>query len=207
MSNSSDKPSIHAKLRHKAESSIHGGSAPATHGWTVGPASLSLLHELSSNPATASDALKILHELQVHQVELDLQQEHMIEERLAMEKASLRLVDLYEFAPMAYFMVSDAGQIVEGNVLGARMMGVEREDVQNLNLVRLVDPGSRAALQALLEQVHTSGLRHSCRVQALDTHTVSWLDVIASASPDGQHCLVVVMKAASDPLPVLQSLK
>lgn len=206
MTNIFKAPSSHSQLRQKAETSIRGGNAPATHGWTIGAASLTLLHQLASDPATASDALKMLHELQVHQVELDLQQEHMNEEREAIEQSTLRLVELYVFAPMAYFMVSSAGQIAEGNLLGARMMGVERDDVQGQNITRLVDPDSRAALMALLEQVRSSGLRHSCRVQALDTTTLRRLDVIASASPGGQHCLVAVMEVASDPSPVLQAL-
>ena len=196
----------HTQLRQKAETSIRGGSAPATHGWTIGAASLTLLHKLASDPTTASDALKMLHELQVHQVELDLQQEHMNEDRLAIEQSTLRQVELFVFAPVAYFMVSSAGEIAEGNLLGARMIGVERDDLQSHNIIRLAAPDSRAALLALLEQVRSSGLRHSCRVQALDTTKLRWLDVVASASPAGQHCLVAVMEVTSDPSPDLQVL-
>ena len=206
MSNILKESRNHAHLRQKAETSIRGGSAPATHGWTIGAASLTLLHKLASDPATASDALKMLHELQVHQVELDLQQEHMNEDRLAIEQLTLRQVELYVFAPVAYFMVSSAGEIVEGNLLGARMIGVERDDLQSHNILRLAAPDSRAALQALLEQVRSSGLRHSCRVQALDTTKLRWLDVVASASPAGQHCLVAVMEVTTDASPDLQVL-
>ena len=195
----------HTQLRQKAETSILGGSAPASNGWTIGSASLTLLHKLASDPATASDALKLLHELQVHQVELDLQQEHMSEDRLAIEQSMLRQVELYVFAPVAYFMVSSAGEIAEGNLLGARMIGVERDDLQGHNIIRLVPPDSRAALLALLETVLSSGLRHSCRVQALDTTKLRWLDVIASASPAGQHCLIAVMEVSSDPSQGLQA--
>ena len=205
MTNILKEPNSHSHLRQKAEASLRGGIAPATHGWTIGAASLTLLHQLASDPGTASDALKLLHELQVHQVELDLQQEHMNEERHAMEQSALRLADLYVCAPMAYFMVDSAGQIAEGNLLGARMLGVERDDLQSQNITRLADPGSHVAVLALLEQVRSSGLRHSCRVQAFDTTTVRWLDMVASASPGGQHCLVVVMDVASDPAPVLQT--
>ena len=203
MSNILKESRDHAHLREKAETSIRGGSAPATHGWTIGAASLTMLHNLASDPATASDALKMLHELQVHQVELDLQHEHMNEDRLAIEQSTLRQVELYLFAPVAYFMVSSAGEIAEGNLMGARMMGVERDDLQSHNIIRLAAPDNRAALLALLEQVRSSGLRHSCRVQALDTTKLRWLDVVASASPAGQYCLVVVMEIVTDSLPVL----
>lgn len=206
MSSTPATQSTHALLRQKAETSICGGNAPATHGWTIGVASLTLLHQLASDPATASDALKMLHELQVHQVELDLQHEHMNDERLEMEQAMLRLVEMYVFAPMAYFMVGSAGQIAEGNLQGARMMGMERDDLQEHNITRLVDPGSRAPLLNMLEQVNSSRLPLRCRVKALDTTRLKGLDVMASASPSGQHCLVAVMEIANDPAPTLQAL-
>ena len=206
MSSTPVKQSTHAMLRQKAETIIRGGSVPATHGWTIGAASLTLLHQLASDPVTASDALKMLHELQVHQVELDLQHEHMNDERLEMEQATLRLVEMYVFAPMAYFMVSSAGQISEGNLQGARMMGVERDDLQEHNIIRLVDPGSRAALLEMLEQVGSSRLPKRCQVKALDTTRHRGLDVMASAPPSGQQCLVAVMEIVSDTSPVMQVL-
>ena len=199
------EPNTHALLRQKAETSIRGGNAPATHGWTIGAAPLALLHQLASDPATASDALKMLHELQVHQVELDLQHEHMNEERLEMEQATRRLVEMYVFAPMASFMVSSTGQIAEGNFQAARMMGVERDDLPLHNITRLVDPGSRAALLDMLGQVINNALPQRLQVQALDTARRSALDVMASASPSGQHCLVAVMQAVSQAPPVLQA--
>ncbi len=194
-----------AQLRQKAEASIVYGTAPATQGWAIGAASLTLLHELASNPATAGDALKMLHELQVHQVELDLQHEHLKDEQLAIEQSTLRLVELYLFAPVAYFMVDRTGQIIEGNLLGAQLMGVPRDEVQSHNIDRLVDPGSRADLLALLGQVSSGGLRRSCRVQAMDSTKHRSLDLTASASACGQHCLVVVMNSMASP-PALSSL-
>ena len=206
MSSTPATQSTHALLRQKAETSIRGGNAPETHGWTIGAASLTLLHQLASDPTTASDALKMLHELQVHQVELDLQHEHMNDERLEMEQATLRLVEMYVFAPMAYFMVNSAGQIAEGNLQGARMMGVEREDLQEHNITRLVDPGSRALLLDLLEQVRSCKLPQRCKVKAFDTTRNRSLDVMASASPSGQHCLVAILEIADEPAPALQAL-
>ena len=185
------RPSTHAQLRHSAETKISHGSTPASQGATLGPTSLTLLHRLASDPATASDAVKLLHELQVHQVELDLQHEHMNDERLALEQSSLRLAELFESAPVAYFLVTASGQVVEGNLAGAYLLGVERDNVDSQNITRLASPDSRAAILALLAQVHGSGKRHTCTVQALDAASRN-LEVIASASADGQHCLVVV---------------
>ena len=201
MSDNTEDSSTHVQLRRKAETRISGGNAPATKGWTLGAESLTLLHRLASNPDTASDALKLLHELQVHQIELDLQHEHINEERQAQEQSTHRLAELYVFAPVAYFMVNGAGQIAEGNFVGARMLGVAQGEIDSYNINRLVAPDSRPALLAFLEQVISSGLPQNCRVQAIDTTKSKWFEMTASASPGGQHCLVVVVEA-SDPPPV-----
>ena len=185
------RPGTRAQLRHSAETKISHGNTPVSQGGTLGPASLALLHRLASDPATAGDASKLLHELQVHQVELDLQHEHMNDERLALEQSMLRVVELFAFAPVAYFLVTVSGQIVEGNLAGARLFGVEREDIDSKNITRLVSPDSRATLLALLAQVQSSSKNHSCRVQALDA-ALNDMNVTASASADVQHCMVVV---------------
>ena len=205
MSDDTEDVSAQVQLRQKAETRISGGNAPATKGWTLGAESLTLLHRLASDPETASDALKLLHELQVHQIELDLQHEHINEERQALEQSTHRLAELYVFAPVAYFMVNGAGQIAEGNFVGARMLGVARGEIDSYNINRLAAPDSRPALLAFLEQVISSGLPQNCRVQAIDTTKSKWFEMTASASPGGQHCLVVVMDVASDPAPVLQT--
>ena len=197
----STRVGTHAQLRHSAETKISHGNTPLSQGWTLGPTSLALLHRLASDPSTASDAVKLLHELQVHQVELDLQHEHMNDERLALEQSMQRLVELYVSAPVAYFLVNVAGQIAEGNLASARMLGVERDDIDSKNITRLASPDSRAALLALLAQVVASGKKHTCRVQALDA-TSRDLEFIASASADGQHCLVVVTFADSMVMPL-----
>ena len=201
MSDDTEDVSAQVQLRQKAETRISGGNAPATKGWTLGAESLALLHRLASDPETASDALKLLHELQVHQIELDLQHEHINEERQAQDQSTHRLAELYVFAPVAYFMVNSAGQIAEGNFVGARMLGMEPNNADSNNIIRLVTPDSRPALLALFEQVISSGLPQNCRLQALDATKFKWLELIANAYSVGQHCLVVVVEANGPPPP------
>ena len=199
MFNDTEDLSTHVQLRQKAETRISGGNAPVTRGWTLGAASLTLLYRLASDPAKASDALKLLHELQVHQVELDLQQEHMDDERQVLEQSMHRMAKLFAFAPVAYFMVASTGHIVEGSIVGSSMLGVEPDNADSHNIICLVAPDSRPALLAFLEQVISSGLPQNCRVQALDATKFKWLELIANAYPGGQYCLVVVLEVSAPP--------
>jgi hypothetical protein len=88
-------------LRQQAHHQLVAGVAPQSRGWGVSVEALTLLHRLASQPGSASDALKLLHELQVHQVELDLQQAQLEanERELNDELSRYRL--LFEQAPSA----------------------------------------------------------------------------------------------------------
>jgi len=191
MLTTTDDTHTHVQLRQAAEVKIRAGIAPGTQGWTIGTTALTLLHSLASNPTTAGDALKLLHELQVHQVELDLQHEHMEEDRRELAQLADHYAELYDLAPAAYFTVDSAGGIVEGNLAAARMLNAERDELEGRDIDSLVAPASGVALRALLAQAHSSGLRQSCRAQA--GNGPGWLEVAAIASPCGESCLVVVM--------------
>lgn len=183
----------HVQLRQTAETRLKSGIAPGTQGWAPGAAALTLLHSLASNPATAGDALKLLHELQVHQVELDLQHEHMEEDRRELEQSALRYAELYDNAPVAYFTVDGTGRIIEGNLAAARMLDAERDHLGGLAIDSLAAPDSRPALLALLGEARSSSGRHSCTARAGGAAGSGWLQVVASASPRGHSCQVVVI--------------
>ena len=68
MANSPVEPEQSNQLRIDAETRLSSGKAPLANGWTLNPDTLALLYRLASNPDTASDGLKLLHELQTHQV-------------------------------------------------------------------------------------------------------------------------------------------
>jgi PAS domain S-box-containing protein len=82
------------------------------------------LTPLNEMPPRSADAL--LHELQVHQIELEMQNETLRIAQISLEESRDRYVDLYDFAPDGYFTLSHTGMIDEINLTGANMLGVER---------------------------------------------------------------------------------
>ncbi len=64
-------------------------------------AAFGVLYELASSPSTAASALALLHELQVYQVELELQDEELRRSRAELEATLMRQVQIYDFAPVA----------------------------------------------------------------------------------------------------------
>ena len=78
-------------------------------------------------PQAGTDGLQhLLHELQVHQIELEMQNHELRETQQSLEESRNRYVDLYDFAPDGYLTVDNKGCIREINLTGARMLGKER---------------------------------------------------------------------------------
>ena len=73
-----------------------------------------------------AEVRKLAHELQVHKIELDMQNEELKRSQQELEDSRDRYARLYDFAPAGYFTINDKGAIVEVNLAGASMLGVER---------------------------------------------------------------------------------
>lgn len=83
----------------------------------------------------------LLHELQVHQIELQMQNEALRKTQLALEVARDRYIDLFDWAPVAYITVARDGQITEANFAAASGLGVSRSELVEQRLDRFIAPG------------------------------------------------------------------
>ena len=91
------------ELRARAVKRLTGANGSHDSGLKAPPAFL-VLHDLASSPATAAAAIALLHELQVHQVEVDMQAEELRRSGAELESTLNRQVQLYDFAPIGYVM-------------------------------------------------------------------------------------------------------
>ena len=161
----------------------------------LGVDALSLLHQLASSPSKATDALKLLHELQVHQVELDLQHDQMEQTRHELATELERYIELYDSAPIAYLTVEFSGKIIDGNFAAARLLGLERGNVCGIAVETFLTPASRVKLLSMLAKVRDNRLSGSCiaQINTTDGSTRPTL-AIANLSPDGQSLLLLFIE-------------
>ena len=90
-----------------------------------------------------AESQKVLHELRVHQIELEMQNQTLRDAQEALEESRDRYVDLYDFAPVGYLTLTDKGMIEEINLTAATLLGVERKKLQQHLFASLVVANDR----------------------------------------------------------------
>jgi len=149
-------------LRVNAETLLQDGSAPSTGSGSLSVEALELLYRRASDPEFAADALKLLHELQTHQVELDLVFDQMQSSEIELTDALAHYQALYDMAPTPYLIVDAAGLIVESNQAANSLFGLSPEGLTEHNLCDFLVPASRDTVKAMLQQVESSESEQSC---------------------------------------------
>lgn len=96
--------------------------------------------QASAGAAQLAANAALMHELHVHQVELESQNEELRRTQLDLSKARDRFVDLYDFAPVGYFTLDRDGVIVEANLTGATLLGTERKALLGRRFARFIAP-------------------------------------------------------------------
>ncbi len=142
---------------------------------------------------TADDAQRLVHELQVHQVEIEMQNEELRRSRAEVEAGLERYTELYDFAPVGYLTLGRDGAIREVNLAGARLLGVERARLSGRRFGVFVREPDRPVLNLFFEKVFASREKQACEVGLLregkDPLTVH---IAATASQDGQECRLML---------------
>lgn len=196
MPGSTSESNTPASLRERAQTRFtRAGSLTGTH--VSATAALRVLLDLASSPGTAADALALLHELQVHQVELDLQAEELHSTRNELETAFARQVQLFNAAPAAYCVVDKQTRLHQVNATGALWLGNTREALHGQRLDLFLSPSSRDALRDLLVLVEQGRTTQSCTL-VLQMPGTTPRTVCASAclDPAGTDFLLVLCAMA-----------
>jgi PAS domain S-box-containing protein len=186
------EPARLAELRSRAASRLGGGAADKGSPARIADA-LSALYTLASSPRTAADALALLHELQVHQVELDLQAQELQESRAEMELALRRQIELYDSQPVGCFTLDERLQVQDLNRTGAAMLGIEREDGLGAKLGSHFSADDRRLLEGLVARALASGGSACAALQVRRPDgTGRPCQVNARGEPGGSRCFVVL---------------
>ncbi len=101
---------------------------------------------------------ELLHELRVHQIELEMQNDELRRLQVALEESRDRYADLYEFAPVGYLTLDREGIITEANLTAATLLGVDRKMIVDRRFASFVSPEDSDLWHLHLQSM----LQHDC---------------------------------------------
>jgi len=111
-----------------------------------------------------TDIQKLVHELQVHQIELEMQNEELRQAYDRAETALKKYTMLYDFSPMGYFSLDPECNICDLNFTGAEMLGEKRFSLIKSNFKLFISQDSIAVFNGFFRKVFASNIKESCEV-------------------------------------------
>jgi PAS domain S-box-containing protein len=126
------KPNDYSTLRSKAEAKLAASE---------------------NQPKRALDPLRLVHELQVHQIELEIQNEELVAANHALESLRAKYQALFESAPIGYLTMSVGGEIRDANPRAADMLGRTQETLTSMSLRECFESASLASFEAFFAAV------------------------------------------------------
>ena len=141
-----------------------------------------------------TDVKRLVHELQVHQIELEMQNEELLQANERAEMALKKYTMLYDFAPMGYFTLDHNGIIHELNFTGAELLGDRRFSLVNSNFKLYVSEETRPLFTNFLNIVYLSKSKESCEVRlGSDSEHLYTVYMEAIVTGDEGKCLLSVV--------------
>ena len=134
---------------------------------------------------------KLLHELQVHQIELEMQNEELRQAYDTAETALKKYTMFYDFAPMGYFTLDHDGRICELNFTGADLLGDRRFSLVNSNFKLFVSEESKAVFNKFFKDVYTTDAKEVCEVMlGYDNNPLCLVYIEGIVTGDNKECLL-----------------
>ena len=132
-------------------------------------------------------AQHLLHELQVHQIELEMQNEELRRSQTELDASRARYFDLYDFAPVSYFTLSEQGLILEANSTAATLLGVSRSALVRRQLGKFIVPEDEDVYYRQRKRLLETGEPQVCELRMVRKNGAPlWVRLDATAAVAGE---------------------
>ena len=134
---------------------------------------------------SAEEARKMVHELRVHQIELEMQNEELRRAQLELDASRARYFDLYDLAPVGYCTLSDTGLILEANLTAATLLGLARSALVKRPISQFTVKADQDVYYLHLKALRASGEPQSCELRMVKHDgTEFWARLTATDAQD-----------------------
>ncbi|MFV8335597.1 ATP-binding protein [Flavobacterium sp. RSP29] len=111
--------------------------------------------------------LKLVHELEVQQIELEKQKKELILAKEQAEIATQKYTELYDFAPSGYFTLTNSGKIAQLNLTGSKLLQKERSKLINSQFRFFISKDTKSIFDAFMNTVINTNVKECCEVKLL----------------------------------------
>ncbi len=147
-------------------------------------------------PQSSAELQQALHELRVHQLELEMQNEELRRTQADLEAARTRYFDLYDLAPAGYCALNKKGVILEANLAVATLLGVARGMLLKQPITRFIFPEDQDRYYLCSKTLVEIGAPQTCELRMIKPDGATFwarLDATAASDDDGDlTCRVVI---------------
>ena len=132
-----------------------------------------------------ADTQKLIYELNVHQIELEMQNAELRRIQLELQEARDKYLNLYDFAPTGYFTLDHNSLIVDVNLAGSKLLGSEKHRLIGAQFTSSISPDSQDAFYFHSREVLKTGIKGNCELKMLKADgTLFHAQVISMAVPE-----------------------
>jgi len=150
-------------------------------------------------PLSPEKSARLLHELQVHQIELEMQNEELRRAQQQLEASRARYFDLYDLAPVGYLTLSEHSLILEVNLTTATMFGMPKSSLSKASLTRYILPDDQDIFYRHRKRLFETGEPQVFEIRILRLDGAQfWARVEAHVAQDGESGTPVCRVALSD---------
>ena len=155
---------------------------------------------LSVAPVGHVDGTRLLHELQVHQIELEMQQEELLAAYDEADTLRERYADIYDFAPTGYFTLDAQGTILDLNLAGAILLGIKRSQKNRYRFASSVATEHMAAFNQFIDDVLKKKGKKRCEIALLaNAHRAEVIVRIEAVSDENDcECRMIVIDISDE---------
>jgi PAS domain S-box-containing protein len=146
--------------------------------------------QLSENLALLSseEQQQLLHELQVHQVELEIQNESLRQTQDNLESSKLRYFNLYDLAPVGYFTLNEEGLILEANLTAGNLLGMTTSTLTNKPLTRFIFPEDQDIYYHHRKQLFDTNTPQVCELRLVKKdNSLFWVRLESTRAQDSEN--------------------
>jgi PAS domain S-box-containing protein len=121
-----------------------------------------------SNREKIGDIERLVHLLQVHQIELEHQNHELRLSQEELEISRNKYVNLFDFSPIPYFTLDFNGVIKEVNIIASKKIGIERRKLIGRNIITFIPMGEKETFHAFIKEVFNSSEKKICYLKAMN---------------------------------------